>query len=406
MRRGTDRADAKEPAPSAPGKGRQDARFMALALAMAARGLGRTAPNPAVGAVLTSPCGTQVLARGWTQPGGRPHAEVVALEAAGERARGATLYVTLEPCAHHGKTPPCADAVVSAGVARVVCAQRDPDPRVAGRGIERLRAAGIEVVEGVGAQAARRLTLGHILRVTRARPQVTVKFATDAAGQIAPGDGGTPVWVTGLAARAVGHLLRAEHDAILVGRRTVVADNPALTCRLPGLGAASPVRVVMDTQLRLAEEVAFRQGQAALLRQLAQAPLWLAAAPDADAGRRETLQQAGAEVLSCARDAEGQVDVIALCRELAERGVTRLLVEGGGRVAASFLKAGLVDEIVLFTAPRRLDTNSRPALPAGLDLAAVCAAQFHLRESRQVGTDRMEVFARAGREAGEGVTDD
>jgi len=230
-----------------------DDRFFALAMRLAERGLGRSWPNPAVGAVLVREEQYPVVAgRGWTQDGGMPHAETVALEAAGGRAKDATLYVTLEPCAHHGRTPPCADAIIAAGISRVVAGHRDPDNRVSGAGFSRLREAGIEVVNGAAnfEKALCWLNAGHVLRQTQNRPFVQLKLALGADGLIAPGDGGAPQWVTGPAARAHGHLLRARADAILVGRGTVLADDPALTCRLPGMADRSPVRVVADSKLR------------------------------------------------------------------------------------------------------------------------------------------------------------
>ena len=214
-----------------------DTQMMQIALGVAARGLGRTAPNPSVGAVIADERTGEIIARGWTAPGGRPHAETEAIARAGARARGATMYVTLEPCSHHGVTAPCADAIVDAGLARVVCAIEDPDPRVAGRGLARLRKAGIAVERGLMVEAAHWLAAGHILRVTERRPLVTAKLALDADGSVPRGGAGKPVWATGPAARAAGHLLRARADAILVGRRTVLDDDPLLTCRLPGLAA-------------------------------------------------------------------------------------------------------------------------------------------------------------------------
>ncbi len=226
-----------------------DAHMMAIALTMARRGLGLTAPNPSVGAVIANEATGEVIARGVTATGGRPHAETIAIEQAGERSRGATIYVTLEPCSHHGKTGPCAEAIIAAGFKRVVVAIEDPDPRVAGRGLDKLRAAGLEVVRGVGAADARWVTRGHIVRVTERRPFVTLKLALDANGDVPRGAGGKPLFVTSPEARAHGHLFRAQADAILVGSGTVLADNPELTCRLPGMEARSPLRVVLSRTL-------------------------------------------------------------------------------------------------------------------------------------------------------------
>ncbi len=231
-----------------------DLANMDLALRMAWRGVGRTGANPSVGAVIVDAITGEIIARGTTAEGGRPHAETQAIARAGERARGATMYVTLEPCSHFGKTPPCADAVVDAGIARVVVGVEDPDLRVSGRGIERLRRAGIEVVTGVLAAECRRATLGHIRRVTLNRPFVQVKLAVGADGLVPHGEGGKPVWVTGPEARAQAHLLRAQADAILIGIGTARADDPDLTCRLPGMAARSPLRVVLDSDFTLSPD--------------------------------------------------------------------------------------------------------------------------------------------------------
>ena len=222
---------------------------MDMALMLARRGLGNAAPNPAVGAVIVNPVSGDVIARGWTQPGGRPHAETEALKRAGARAADATMYVTLEPCSHHGSTPPCADALIAAGIARVVVAIEDPDARVSGRGLDRLRAAGIEVTRGIRSEEADWVTRGHILRVSERRPFIQLKLAVDAEGRVPRGADGQPLWVTGPEARARGQLLRAQADAILVGSRTVADDDPELPCRLPGLFERTPVRVVLARML-------------------------------------------------------------------------------------------------------------------------------------------------------------
>ncbi|MGZ9103506.1 MAG: bifunctional diaminohydroxyphosphoribosylaminopyrimidine deaminase/5-amino-6-(5-phosphoribosylamino)uracil reductase RibD [Rhodoplanes sp.] len=314
-----------------------DLDMMRIALRMAARGLGNTAPNPAVGAVIADEATGEVIARGWTQPGGRPHAETEAIRRAGVRARGATLYVTLEPCAHFGKTPPCADAIAAAGIARVVVGTGDPDPRTAGQGIAKLRASGIAVTENVLEPEARWLTLGHILRVTQKRPFVMLKIATDAEGSIAPGDGTAPRWVTGPQARAAGHKLRAEADAILVGAGTLRADNPELTCRLPGLANRSPVRVVLAGRAAL-------DPSAKLFSTASEIPVLIVRAGAAQISDHD-LSTAGADVLELPDDS-----IPAVLEMLAARGITRLLVEGGPKVWRSFADAGLIDDVALFMA--------------------------------------------------------
>ncbi len=366
----------------------QDARFMAMALSLARRGLGRTAPNPTVGAVVVSADPVPVvLGRGWTCPGGRPHAETEALRQAGAAARGATLYVTLEPCAHHGKTPPCADAILAASIGRVVCALEDPDPRVAGKGLARLRAAGLAVTTGIGVEAARYLNLGHILRVTRGRPFVQLKMAVGADGRMARGTG-RPVWVTGEVARARGHLMRAQSDAILVGRGTVVADDPSLDCRLPGMADRSPIRIVLDSHLGLSPQIR-------MLADKKGPPVWIAARPDAPQEAKDALSQAGAEILPVPATEAG-VDLAALLAMLAERGITRLLVEGGPRVIRNFLAAGLADEVVVFQG--RADGGAGGIQPlAGAPETVLPAHGFRLWETRPVGDDRMMVYRRAAK---------
>jgi diaminohydroxyphosphoribosylaminopyrimidine deaminase/5-amino-6-(5-phosphoribosylamino)uracil reductase len=356
---------------------------MALALALGRRGLGTTAPNPAVGAVVVDQARDVVLGRAWTAPGGRPHAEPVALERAGPAARGATLYVTLEPCSHHGKTPPCADAVVAAGIARVVVGIEDPDPRVAGRGLARLEAAGIAVRRFVLADIADRLTRGHILRVTERRPFVQVKLAVDAAGNVPRGGAGQPTWVTGDAARRMGHLLRAETDAILVGRGTLVDDDPELTCRLPGAEDRSPVRVVLAGQLGLPAA-----GRA--LSTARQVPVWIYASAGSPAEKRAELTETGA-VVRQVRAIDGELWLPAVLEDLVAHGITRLLVEGGPTVWRAFDRAGLVDEVVLFQGGGPTRVPPEQALARYLP-------QFAPRvvETRPVGADMMYVFARAG----------
>ena len=291
---------------------------MALALTLGRRGLGRTWPNPAVGAVIVKD--GVIVGRGWTQPGGRPHAEVEALRRAGSAARGATLYVTLEPCSHHGKSPPCADAVIAAGVARVVSALEDPNPEVAGEGHARLRAAGIAVEVGVGADKARHDHAGHIRRMRDGRPHVLLKLAVSADGK-AGAAGRKPVAITGEEARDRVHLLRARSDAIMVGIGTALADDPVLTCRLPGMEKNSPVRIVLDSSLRL--PLASR-----LVRSAREMPVWVVAGNGAARADAEALAADGA--VSPARPGAAVAgSIFSVLRLLAERGITRLMVEGG-----------------------------------------------------------------------------
>lgn len=319
-----------------------DRHMMAIALRMAARGLGQTWPNPSVGAVIADERTGEVIARAVTARGGRPHAETQAIDIAAARARGKTFYVTLEPCAHTGRTAPCADAVIAAGLSRVVVAIEDPDPRVAGRGLDRLRAAGIAVTRGIGAAEARWLTRGHIVRITERRPLVTLKMALDADGKIARGTGATPTWVTGETARAHGAMLRAKSDAILVGSGTVRDDDPQLTCRLPGMFDRSPVRVVLTRNLDIPLT-------SKLVKTAHEFPVWLMSANSGDASPKAKFLAAGCEIEQVAT-VQGQLWLPSVMEALVARGITRLLVEGGPTVWRAFADAGLVDEVVLFMA--------------------------------------------------------
>ena len=274
-----------------------DRRFMALALTLGRRGLGRTWPNPAVGAVIVKD--GVIVGRGWTQPGGRPHAEVEALRRAGPAARGATLYVTLEPCSHYGKSPPCADAVIAAGIARVVSALEDPNPEVAGAGHARLRAAGIAVDVGIGAEAARRDHAGHIRRMRDGRPHVMLKLAISADGK-AGAAGRQPVPITGEAVRDRVHLLRAHSDAIMIGIGTALADDPMLTSRLPGMDTYSPVRVVLDAKLRLPLDTA-------LVQTARQTPLWVVGGIDAPLRQRRRSAPKASRSSGCRRPTAGSI---------------------------------------------------------------------------------------------------
>ena len=326
-----------------------DARFMARALALAAEGLGRTFPNPPVGAVFVR--GGRVVGEGFHHRAGAPHAEIEALRAAGGRVRGATLYVTLEPCSHHGRTPPCADALVGLGLRRVVVALVDPNPRVRGRGLARLRRAGIRVVIGPGAEEARLLTAGYRSRVLRGRPLVTLKLATTLDGRIAAASGDAR-WITGPAARRLAHALRDVSDAVLVGAGTVRADDPRLTCRLPG--GHHPVRIVLAGG-------ALRLPARARVLERGGPPTWVVAPRGAPAGRVAALRRRGVEVL-LVPGRQGRVPFASLVRLLGARGLTSLLIEGGGTVAAEALRARVVDRLVLFVAPALLGGDAVAAV--------------------------------------------
>jgi diaminohydroxyphosphoribosylaminopyrimidine deaminase/5-amino-6-(5-phosphoribosylamino)uracil reductase len=360
-----------------------DQRFMALALALGRRGLGRTWPNPAVGAVIVKD--GVIVGRGWTQPGGRPHAEVEALQRAGEATRGATLYVTLEPCSHFGKSPPCADAVIAAGIARVVSAVEDPNPEVAGQGHARLRAAGIMVDVGPGAQEAARGHAGHFRRIRDKRPHVILKLAVSSDDRIAAA-GHRPVAITADATRSRVHLLRAQCDAILVGIGTVLADDPLLTTRLPGMEAQSPVRVVLDRALRI-------PGSSRLVHSARETPLWVMTSNLSEAPAAMKLGAAGAQVIRVAAAPRG-LDLQAVLHALAEKGITRLLVEGGSRVASSFVAADLVDEAWLLRGPASIGAGGVAALDA-LPLSALTQSpQFKVHASESLQDDTLTIYER------------
>lgn len=360
-----------------------DERFMSLALALGRRGLGNTWPNPAVGAVVVKD--GDIAGRGWTQPGGRPHAEAEALRRAGVTARGATLYVTLEPCSHHGKTPPCADAIIAAGIARVVSAIEDPNPDVAGQGHARLRAAGIAVDIGLRGNEAARDNDGHIRRIRGRRPHVTLKLAVSADGKAGLA-GRKPVAITGEAANARVHLMRAMHDAILIGIGTALSDDPLLTCRLPGMEKRSPVRVVLDRKLRL-------PASSRLAKMARETPVWVIAASDAPRENENVLRKTGVEVIRSAAGVNG-ADPAAALRLLADRGITRLLVEGGPRVAAALLKADLVDETFLLRGAQAIGPTGIDALD-GMPLEALTApSRLKLAGQDTLGPDTIQFYER------------
>ena len=406
-----------------------DVAAMRAALGLARRGLGTTWPNPSVGCVVLGADG-RVVGRGWTAEGGRPHAEARALAMAGEAARGGCATVTLEPCSHVGRTPPCADALVAAGIARVVVGCGDPDARVSGRGVARLRAAGVEVVEGVLEGEAREVAAGFLSRVERGRPVVTLKLASSLDGRIATRTGDSR-WITGAEARRAGHGLRASHDAVMCGVGTVLADDPALTCRLAGARERALVRVVVDSSLRT-------PAGARLVATAGESPTWLlhrgisgrpGPGTEALAARTAALRAAGAVLIEVAddarargadrgggdpgaddvgacnlgggdpgvRDPDGEaaarVDLAAGLRALGGLGLTRVLVEGGGRLAAGLLRAGLVDRVAWFHAPGVIGGDGVAAV-AGMGLERIEGmARFVAVSRRVVGQDVLTELA-------------
>jgi diaminohydroxyphosphoribosylaminopyrimidine deaminase / 5-amino-6-(5-phosphoribosylamino)uracil reductase len=352
-------------------------KHMAHALSVGSRGLGRTWPNPAVGCVIVQ--GSRIVGRGWTQPGGRPHAEVMALQQAGQAARGATAYVTLEPCAHHGQTPPCAESLIGAGITHVVTALTDPDPRVSGQGHAMLRAAGIEVTEGVLSDAARTANAGFLKRVTQGLPLVTLKLATTIDGRIATSTGESR-WITSPQSRRAVHALRLTHDAVLIGAGTARADDPDLTVRDIGAGH-QPIRILMDP--RLSHSPQSRLGQTARL-----SPIWLCHTKAAPTEARAAWANTGATLIECAADS-AQINLTDALQRLATLGLTRILCEGGATLAASLITNHLVDHLITFTAGKLIGANGHPALGPLPDAPLKDLPTLTLIKTHQIGPDTM-----------------
>ena len=363
---------------------------MRVAVAIGRRALGNAWPNPAVGCVIVRD--GVAVGRGWTAPGGRPHAETEALARARTAARGATAYVTLEPCSHTGQTPPCADALIEAGIARCLIARRDPDPRVDGGGIDRLGAADIAVEVGLCADEAEEGLSGFLTRVRHGRPAVTLKLASTLDGRIATRSGESR-WITGEAARRSAHMLRARHDAILVGAGTAREDNPSLTCRLPGLEDRSPVRVVVEGRRPI-------PATHTLIADAARIPTWTMVAESLAAERKEAYRGSGVEIEAVEPDAAENVDLAAALGVLGGKGITSVLVEGGGRIAAALLRAGLVDRLVWYRAGLAIGADGLPAIgELGVD-ALDAAPHFEKIASRPVGDDVEEIYRPAPKPGG------
>lgn len=356
-----------------------DEAWMRVALGLARRGLGQVAPNPAVGCILVKD--NIVLGRGWTQAGGRPHAETEALAQAGQATHGATAYITLEPCAHAGKTPPCASAIVKSGIQRVVIAVSDPDPRVSGKGVAILQAAGIEVTLGVLEKDAADLNLGFFNRINQKRPRFTLKTASTLDGKIALANGDSK-WITGERARSFGHLMRAEHDGILVGANTVIADNPSLTCRIPGLKSRSPVRIVLDSNLRISPNAAI------FLKDTGGQPTLIVTNKDA---KIKPFAGCNVEFIQVATPH----DLGSVASALGEKGLTSILIEGGAQVAASFLSSNLVDDLCVFSAGKMIGNNGLSSV-GNLNLASLPdAPHFTPTAIRRLGPDMLATFRKA-----------
>ena len=364
-----------------------DRRFMAAALRIGRRNLGRTFPNPAVGAIVVrgDNAGPVIVGRGWTAAGGRPHAETVALAEAGAAARGATVYVTLEPCAHHGKTPPCADALIAAGVGRVVTAMPDPDPRVNGRGHARLEAAGITVTSGVLAEEAAIAHAGHVVRVTKNRPHIVLKLAVSADGMIGRREGERMI-ISGRAAFETVQAMRVESDAVLIGIGTALVDNPRLTIRLPGLEARSPVRIILDAGARLPLD-------SNLVASAREVPLIIAAGPAAPDEQKAQLGEAGVRIIEVNEGPAG-IDLDQLLEMLAAEGLTRVLIEGGANVASSLVAGDLADEVVIFRAAVVVGPTGVRALGNYALSAIERSPRYRQIEAAIVGDDQMRRYLR------------
>ncbi len=352
-----------------------DMRWMALALRMAERALGTSAPNPAVGCIIVK--NNRIIGRGHTQKGGRPHAESVALQQAGAEAKGATAYVSLEPCAHHGQTPPCATALVSAGITRVVSACEDPDSRVAGRGHAMIKDAGVAVSVGVLEREARALNAGFFMAVERGRPMVTLKLATSFDGRIATGTGESK-WITSPPARAAVQALRSTHDAIMIGSGTAIKDDPDLRARLGGV-PRSRVRMVLDSRLRVGMD-------SRLMKTADDAPVWLYHANKYDISK--AMSDSSARLIGVDMDTDG-LSLPDILADAAGQGITRILCEGGGQLAASLLRQNLVDSLITFHAGLAIGAEGTPAL-AGLGLEQLGdAPRFALESVQPIGADIM-----------------
>lgn len=352
---------------------------MRHALRLAARGLGNTWPNPAVGAIVVKD--GIILGQGRTARGGRPHAETAALAQAANTARGANLYVTLEPCAHQGKTPPCTQAIIAAGIKHVIAACTDPNPLVAGKGFAQLRAAGIEVTENICREEAEKLNEGFFSVITRKRPFVTLKIATSLDGKIAFADGSSK-WITGAPARQTGHLLRATHDAILTGIGTVIADNPQLNCRLPGRENDSPQRAVVDSQIRMPPN-------ANIL------PAWIfttEVAATRESTKANELIAKGSRIFPVNSEKDNSyLSVKEILAQLACDGITRLMIEGGSSLTSAFIEQNLADRIYWFRAPIVIGEQGLSALK-GASASAPSDQHYCLTETRSIGNDVLEIY--------------
>jgi diaminohydroxyphosphoribosylaminopyrimidine deaminase/5-amino-6-(5-phosphoribosylamino)uracil reductase len=363
----------------------EDINHMRTAMALAGRGLGMVAPNPAVGCVIVGSDG-QVAGRGWTQIGGRPHAESEAIARAGEQCHGATAYITLEPCNHQGQTPACSKALIKAEIKRVVVACKDPDPRVAGKGIERLKDNGIDVVEGILEEEANALNAGFFTRLAKGRPLFTLKSATTLDGRIATRSGHSK-WITGPEARATGHMLRARHDAIMIGIGTALADNPQLTCRLAGMEDYSPRRIIADSTLQLPMS-------SPLVETANQTPTIILTATGSDKRKIKDFKKQGVRVIELTPSLSDQPAPEAVAEALGIEGLNSVLIEGGSKLAGSFMSAGLIDRLAWFHAPKLIGGDGVPSIAAYGVESLSDAQSFYRTAQYQCGKDIYETYER------------
>ena len=361
-----------------------DQKWMKKALRLAVRGIGNVSPNPPVGCILVKK--ENIISRGWTQPSGRPHAEVMALKQAGERAEGATAYCTLEPCAHFGRTSPCCDALIEAGISRVVVAVKDPDPRVDGKGIKRLREAGISVVEDVCKDHALEIMQGFFNVLNFARPFVTLKLGMSIDSRLAT-NAGESKWITGDKARQSVHLLRAKNDAILTGVGTIIRDDPQLNCRLPGLEGYSPTRILVDSKLRLPVDSQFAQTAS-------KHKSFVFTTDKEDASKREVLTDMGVNVFQISSDKGEQVSMPQCLKKIAQEGITTVLVEAGTALSTNLLHNNLLDKLVVYRAPTVIGGDGIAAWhPLGVEHLAE-SKTFAIQKIEQIGSDIEETYIR------------
>ena len=362
----------------------EDLKWMKIALRLADRNTGNVHPNPAVGCLIIK--NDRVVGRGWTQAGGRPHAEVMALQQAGELAAGSTVYTTLEPCSHHGHTPPCCDALIAAGINRLVGAMKDPDPRVNGTGFWKLRDGGVEVTEGVEEKAAIDLNKGFVSKIKSGIPLITLKLALSIDSQIATATGESK-WITGTAARNAGHLLRSRHDAVLTGIGTVCADDPTLNCRINGLEDRSPVRIVLDTKLQI-PMISNLVTTAVRYKTII---FTTKSAVDAKTIKLKTL---GLDIISVDADNNGRISLMVVLQSLVKLGITRVLVECGSTLASEFIRLDLVDRLVVYRAPVVIGSDGKPSINSIGVTKLDMAVSFELLQIEQVENDIIETYQR------------